>query len=79
MIDKETGHISWEKGGQEIINLMRGLTPGPGAYTLYEGDRALHRRRSAVFRQERTMHVDTAVFRHIQNFLPKKSLWRARN
>ena len=36
MIDKETGHISWEKGGQEIINLMRGLTPGPGAYTLYE-------------------------------------------
>lgn len=38
MIDKETGHISWEKGGQEIINLMRGLTPGPGAYTLYEGE-----------------------------------------
>ncbi len=28
MIDKETGHISWEKGGQEIINLMRGLTAG---------------------------------------------------
>ncbi len=38
MIDKETGHISWEKGGQEIINLMRGLTLGPGAYTLYEGE-----------------------------------------
>lgn len=38
MIDKETGHISWEKGGQEIINLMRGLTPRPGAYTLYEGE-----------------------------------------
>ncbi len=38
MIDKETGHISWEKGGQEIINLMRGLTPGPGAYTHYEGE-----------------------------------------
>lgn len=38
MIDKETGHIDWGKGGQEIINLMRGLTPGPGAYTLYEGE-----------------------------------------
>lgn len=38
MIDKETGHIEWSKGGKEIINLMRGLTPGPGAYAVYEGE-----------------------------------------
>lgn len=38
MIEKETGHIRWNKGGQEIINLMRGLTPAPSAYTLYEGE-----------------------------------------
>lgn len=38
MIGKETGHIDWHKGGQEIINLVRGLTPGPGAYTVYEGE-----------------------------------------
>lgn len=38
MIEKETGHISWDKNAQEIINLMRGLTPAPGAYAVYEGE-----------------------------------------
>lgn len=38
MIGKETGHIDWGRSGQEIINLMRGLTPGPGAYAVYEGE-----------------------------------------
>jgi len=36
MIHKETGHIDWSKKGQQIIDLMRGLHPGPGAYALYE-------------------------------------------
>ena len=37
MLTKETGHILWEeKTGQEIINLMRGLSPAPGAFTIYE-------------------------------------------
>lgn len=36
MIHKETGHIDWSKKGQQIIDLMRGLHPGPGAYGLYE-------------------------------------------
>ncbi len=38
MIHKETGHIDWSKGGQQIIDLMRGLHPGPGAYAVYEGE-----------------------------------------
>ncbi len=38
MITKETGHISWEKSAQEIVNLIRGLSPAPGAYTTYEGE-----------------------------------------
>ncbi|MBM6829731.1 methionyl-tRNA formyltransferase [Anaerotignum lactatifermentans] len=38
MITKETGHIDWSKGGQEIINLIRGLNPAPAAYTEYEGE-----------------------------------------
>ncbi|MBR4015006.1 MAG: methionyl-tRNA formyltransferase [Anaerotignum sp.] len=38
MIEKETGHIDWSKTGQQIIDLMRGLNPGPGAYGLYEGE-----------------------------------------
>lgn len=36
MITKETGHIDWTKSAQEIIDLMRGLDPTPGAYTVYE-------------------------------------------
>lgn len=36
MIEKETGHIDWSKTGQQIIDLMRGLYPGPGAFAIYE-------------------------------------------
>lgn len=36
MIHKETGHIDWSKTGQQIIDLMRGLHPGPGAFAIYE-------------------------------------------
>lgn len=36
MIHKETGHIDWSRNGQQIIDLMRGLHPGPGAYAIYE-------------------------------------------
>lgn len=38
MITKETGHIDWTKNAEEILNLMRGLDPTPGAYTMYEGE-----------------------------------------
>lgn len=34
MIHKETGHIDWSKGGQQIIDLMRGMYPGHGAYAV---------------------------------------------
>lgn len=34
MIHKETGHIDWGKGGQQIIDLMRGMYPGHGAYAV---------------------------------------------
>lgn len=34
MIYKETGHIDWSKRGQQIIDLMRGMYPGHGAYAL---------------------------------------------
>lgn len=38
MITKETGHIDWSKSAEEILNLMRGLDPAPGAYAMYEGE-----------------------------------------
>lgn len=38
MIHKETGHIDWSKKGQQIIDLMRGLHPGPGAFAIYEAE-----------------------------------------
>ncbi|AJE04534.1 methionyl-tRNA formyltransferase [Geobacter pickeringii] len=37
MLKKETGHIDWTKAAQEIKNLVRGLTPWPGAFTSLHG------------------------------------------
>ena len=33
IIKKEEGHIQWDWPAREIANLIRGLTPSPGAYT----------------------------------------------
>ena len=38
MISKETGHIDWNKTAKEVIDLMRGLDPSPGAFMLYENE-----------------------------------------
>lgn len=35
MMNKELGHINWEKNAKEIYNLFRGVIPWPGAYTYY--------------------------------------------
>lgn len=37
-IEKSMGHIDWNNSGRKIINLIRGLNPAPGAYTLYNED-----------------------------------------
>ena len=37
MLKKEDGRIDWGMGPQEIINLVRGLNPWPGAYTRWQG------------------------------------------
>jgi methionyl-tRNA formyltransferase len=36
-IDKETGCIDWNKSATEINNLIRGLSPSPGAHTKLDG------------------------------------------
>ncbi len=36
MLYKETGHIDWSMEGQRIIDLMRGMYPGHGAYAVLE-------------------------------------------
>jgi len=38
MISKEIGHIDWNKTAKEVIDLMRGLDPSPGAFMLYESE-----------------------------------------
>lgn len=35
-ITKETGRIDWEKSAKEIHNLIRGLSPSPGAYFFHD-------------------------------------------
>ncbi|MDR1538081.1 MAG: methionyl-tRNA formyltransferase [Clostridiales bacterium] len=37
MISAQTGRLDWSKTGREIVCLIRGLNPSPGAYTFYEG------------------------------------------
>lgn len=39
MIEKEMGEIDWNKTSKEIRNLIRGLNPMPGAYTMIDGER----------------------------------------
>lgn len=38
MLDKNLGRINWNDGGENIINLIRGLKPWPSAYTQYKDD-----------------------------------------
>ena len=37
-INKETECINWEDSAENIKNLIRGLNPEPGAYTVFNGD-----------------------------------------
>ncbi len=39
MMNKELGHIDWNKSALEIHNLVRGTDPWPGAYTFLLGNR----------------------------------------
>ncbi|CDF57887.1 methionyl-tRNA formyltransferase [Thermobrachium celere] len=36
MMDKELGHIDWNKSAREVFNLIRGVTPWPSAYFYYD-------------------------------------------
>ncbi|KDR94029.1 methionyl-tRNA formyltransferase [Peptoclostridium litorale DSM 5388] len=38
MMDKKLGAIDWKKQPHEIVNLVRGTNPWPGAYTGYNGN-----------------------------------------
>jgi methionyl-tRNA formyltransferase len=37
LLKKEDGRIDWNRGANEIYNLMRGFTPWPGSYTAFRG------------------------------------------
>ncbi|MEO5906261.1 MAG: methionyl-tRNA formyltransferase, partial [Saprospiraceae bacterium] len=36
-INQETAHIHWDQPVREVINLIRGMSPFPGAWTLLDG------------------------------------------
>ena len=36
-LQKEDGRINWNSGAQDIVNLIRGLSPAPAAYTYLSG------------------------------------------
>jgi methionyl-tRNA formyltransferase len=37
MMKKDTGAIDWNSGAETILNLIRGVTPWPGAFTTLDG------------------------------------------
>jgi len=36
-LTKETGLVHWSRDGKSIVNLIRGMNPFPGAYTVFQG------------------------------------------
>ena len=38
-IEKSQGNIDWTMSAQEIVNLIRAMTPFPGAYSFFRGKR----------------------------------------
>lgn len=41
-ITAETGKIDWSKAGETICNLIRGLSPRPGAYSFFKKDKFIN-------------------------------------
>lgn len=39
MMDKTLGLINWNKNGKDIVNLIKGVNPWPGAYLDYKGNK----------------------------------------
>jgi methionyl-tRNA formyltransferase len=39
MLEKENGHINWRLSADQLVNLIRGTTPWPGAFTFYQDRR----------------------------------------
>ncbi len=38
-LSADDGHINWERASREIYNQIRGMTPRPGAFTVFKGKR----------------------------------------
>jgi methionyl-tRNA formyltransferase len=36
-LDSKTGFIDWQKSADDLYNLIRGLSPNPGAYSYFKG------------------------------------------
>lgn len=51
-LKKESGLILWSKETQKIHNLIRGVTPSPGAYTYYTKDEHQEKKRIIILRTQ---------------------------
>ncbi len=66
-LQKETGAINWNLPAQEINNLIRGLSPLPGAYTQLEGK--LLKIYQAVILQDKTTALPGTIETDGKNYL----------
>lgn len=53
MLSKELGHIDWNKDCKSVHNLIRGVTPWPGAYCYYE-DKMIKIWKAKVFSENKS-------------------------
>lgn len=47
-ITPDTGKIDWSEGGEKICNLIRGLSPRPGAYSFFKKDKFINQPEDGV-------------------------------
>ena len=59
MVTKEEGHIDFSAGTDEVLNLIRAMTPIPGAYAIKEGQSwKIRRARAAAAEELSALSVD---------------------
>ena len=58
-IDRNTCHINWQQSADQIQNLIRALSPQPGAWTLFRGSIC------KVFRTEKNHEIDLSAGEHL--------------
>ncbi len=70
MIDKRLGKIDWNRSAKDIVNLIRGVNPWPGAYTFFEG-RKIKIWEAKIYKEEEKIQCKPGT---VLKYIPKIGL-----